>query len=119
MLESMSVLRRDTLHSQQDPLSTGTTDPLRVLTALDQERHSFIGRSYYYIRSGYGSNSLYHMIYGFGGIFSDEPVAHHPYGISWDDLDDAVSRGEEIPEVPGYYFISPLIEKKLRALLDA
>ncbi len=96
-----------------------TPEVLANLTEIGHDRHALVGRSYYYIRARYGANSLYRLVLGGGGIYSDEPVDHHSYGISWDDLDDSVRLGNELPGIPGCYCISPLVEKKLRALLDA
>jgi hypothetical protein len=91
----------------------------RLLECLQDDRHSSVGNSYYYIRAGYGGARLYRMVIGGGRVFFDETVDHHSYSISWEDLDESVNNACEYQDIPGCYHISPLIEKKLRALLDA
>ncbi len=117
MLKSLTRDRNE-MYSPEEPLSE-IPEILSSLSELEYDRRALVGRSYYYIRAGYGSNALYRLVIGGGGIYSDEPVDHYSYGISWDDLDDSVRIGQELPRVPGCYCISPLVEKKLRALLDA
>ncbi len=117
MLKSLTRDRNEEYLSRE-PLSE-IPDILQGLSEMESDRRALVCRSYYYIRAGYGSNALYRVAIGGGGVYSDEPVDHYSYGISWDDLDDSVRLGQELPRAPGCYCISPLIEKKLRALLDA
>jgi hypothetical protein len=96
-------------------------DPMRyseILEWLSDSRESYIGSSYYYIRSGSDDPVICRLNITGGSLYSMEVINHSRYGITDEDLDEAVLYQEEEPEIPGHYQISIHIEKKLRAILD-
>jgi hypothetical protein len=96
-------------------------DPMRyseILEWLSDSRESYIGSSYYYIRSCSDNPTICRLNITGGSLYSQEVLDHNKYGISDEDLDEAILFREEEPEIPGHYPISIHIEKKLRTILD-
>ena len=91
----------------------------KILEQLQDYQRTFIGSSYYYIRSEQDRTYLCRIIPAGGKIYFHEIVDHDKHGISEDDLEDAVNQDTGLLSPPDYYPISPHIEMKLRALLDA
>jgi hypothetical protein len=91
-----------------------------ILEQIQHHRKSMIGSAFFYIRAGAAEEFfLCRIIPGGGKIFFHEIVDHQKYGISDEDLQDAVKYDNDVFTLPGHIHISPHIEKKLRALLDA
>jgi len=91
-----------------------------ILEQIQYMRKSMIGSAFFYIRTGTAEEfCLCRIIPGGGKIFFHEIVDHRDYGISDEDMQDAVKYDTGIFTLPGHIHISPHIEKKLRALLDA
>ena len=91
-----------------------------ILEQIQNYRKSMIGRSFFYIHAEDSEQPcLCRIIPGGGKIFFHEIVDHRKYGISDEDMQDAVKYDTGIFTLPGHIHISPHIEKKLRALLDA
>ena len=89
-----------------------------ILEQIQQYRKSQIGSSFYYIRAGEESTLLCRIIPGGGKIFFHEVVDHENHGISDEDIAEAIKGDPGTFTLPGHHHISPLIEKKLRALLE-
>jgi hypothetical protein len=91
-----------------------------ILERIQYHRRSMIGSSFFYIRAGDNEDlCLCRIIPGGGKIFFHEIVDHDTYGISDEDLLEAGKYDAGAFGLPGHIHISPHIEKKLRALLDA
>jgi hypothetical protein len=102
------------------PIS-GPFDPLRYSEIMDwigDRRDALIGSSYYYIEADEKGSSLRRLTCSGGCLYSIEAVEYSRYGISGDEMDDAVRESCEEPEIPNHYCINVHIEKKLRTLLD-
>jgi hypothetical protein len=89
-----------------------------ILEQLQNYRKCLIGSSYYYIRASDKSCSLCRIVPGGGKVFFHEVVDHGQHGISDEDIEESVKMDTGAFTLPGHYHISPLIEKKLRALYD-
>jgi len=89
-----------------------------ILEQLQEYHRSLIGSSYYYIRTQKDRTYLCRILPGAGKLFFHEIVDHEKYGISEDDLEEAVSLGEGSFSTPGYFPVSGHIETKLRVILD-
>jgi hypothetical protein len=89
-----------------------------VLSRIPRCRRAFIGSSYYFIRSDSGRETLFRLIIAGGSMYFSEAVSHEGYGITGEDMEDAIR--EDIGElgVPGYFLISVQIERKLRSFLE-
>jgi hypothetical protein len=91
-----------------------------ILEQIQYLRKSMIGSAFFYIRVRAAEEfCLCRIIPGGGKIFFHEIVDHQKYGISDEDMQDAVKYDTGVFTLPGHIHISPHIEKKLRALLDA
>jgi len=92
----------------------------RILEDLHLYNKSLIGSSYFYIRSGNGSlpTSLCRIVPGGGRIYFHEIVDNRQYGISDEDLEEAVRQNTGNFVLPDYFAISPRIEAQLHAFLD-
>jgi hypothetical protein len=91
-----------------------------ILERIQDERRSMIGSAFFYIRTGSDEEiCLCRIIPGGRKIFFHEIIDHRKYGISDEDLHDAQKDDPGIFSLPGFVHISPHIEMKLRALLDA
>jgi len=100
---------------------SGPQDPMRyseVLEWLSDRREAYIGSAYYYIRSAGDNPMICRLNISGGCLYSMEVIDNDNYGITDEDIDEAVLSQEEEPEIPGYYQINIHIEKKLRAILD-
>jgi len=89
-----------------------------ILDELYDDSQSLIGLSYYYIKSDENGHALCRIIHGSGKVFFHEIVDYRKHGISDEDIENSVSLNPIDFKLPGYYHISELIEKKLRALED-
>ncbi|MFZ1127554.1 hypothetical protein [Methanoregula sp.] len=91
-----------------------------ILEQIQNYRKSMIGSSFFYIQARPAEEPcLCRIIPGGGRIFFHEIVDHQKYGISEEDMEDALKYDTGTFTLPGHFHISPHIEKKLRALLDA
>jgi hypothetical protein len=90
-----------------------------ILEQLQEYQSSLIGSSYYYIRAGDGYCTLCRIVPGGGKLFFHEVVDHEKYGISEDDLEEAIQQDIGTLTLPSHYPISPHIEQKLRILYDS
>jgi len=91
-----------------------------ILKEIQYQRKSMIGSAFFYIRAGVTDrHCLCRIIPGGGKIFFHEIVDHQKYGISDEDMEESVKYDTGTFTLPGHIHISPHIEKKLRALLDA
>ncbi|MFA5236487.1 MAG: hypothetical protein WC362_01360 [Methanoregula sp.] len=91
-----------------------------IIEQIQYQRKSMIGSSFYYIRAGVTDEfCLCRIIPGGKKIFFHEIVDHQKYGISDEDMQEAVKYDTGTFTLPGHIHISPHIEQKLRALLDA
>ena len=100
---------------------SGPQDPMRYLEVLEwlsDRRESYIGSSYYYIRSGRDIPTICRLNISGGSLYSMEVIDHSQYGITNEDIDEAILYRDEETEIPGHYQISIHIEKKLRTILD-
>lgn len=89
-----------------------------ILDELQDDAHSLIGKSYFYIKEDESGQMLCRVIHGGGRIFFHEIVDHRQHGISDEDIDLAVCQDAAPFELPGHFHISSLVEKKLRAFLE-
>jgi hypothetical protein len=89
-----------------------------ILVQLQDYHRSLIGSSYYYIRAEKNQMSLCRIVPGAGKIFFHEVVDHEKYGISEDDIEEAVNMDSGVFSIAGYHPVSAHIESKLRVLLD-
>jgi hypothetical protein len=91
-----------------------------ILEQIQYYRQSMIGSAFFYIRARVTEGfCLCRIIPGGGKIFFHEIVDHQRYGISDEDMEEALKYDTGAFTLPGHFHISPHIEKKLRALLDA
>jgi hypothetical protein len=85
-----------------------------ILDHLCEHHDICIGSSYYYI-SAYGKEHMLCRIdYINDKIALHEIIDHEQYGISDDDIDNAIESDTGSPRLPNIYCISPHIETKLR-----
>ena len=99
----------------------GPYDPMRyseVLQWIGDRPEAFIGSSYYYLIADDRRSSLFRLTASGGTLYSVQMVDYSSYGISEEDLEDAVRESAEEPEILNHYPINAHIEKKLRTLLD-
>jgi hypothetical protein len=89
-----------------------------ILEQLQEYQRSLIGSSYYYIRAEHERLSLCRIVPGAGKVFFHEIVSHEDYGISDDDIEEAVNEDPGRFSINGYHPISDHIEAKLRATID-
>jgi hypothetical protein len=90
-----------------------------ILEQILDHRKSMIGRSFFYIHAGESEQlCLCRIIPGSKKIFFHEILDHQKYGISDDDMEQALKSDKGTFTLPGHFHISPHIEKKLRALLN-
>jgi hypothetical protein len=89
-----------------------------ILDELYNDRRSLIGASYFYIKSDDLGCSLCRIIPGGGKIYFHEVVDHRHHGISDEDIELSARMCPGTYALPGHYPISPIIEKKLRVLLE-
>jgi hypothetical protein len=89
-----------------------------ILKQLQEYQRSFIGSSYYYIRVKNDRTYLCRIVPGGGKIFFHEIVDHEKYGISEDDLEEALNLDTGSFSMPGFYPVSSHIETKLRVIID-
>jgi hypothetical protein len=90
----------------------------QIIGHLSESGTIMIGPSYFFIRTQGNSASIYRTNISYGGIYSSEVFDHLSYGISDDDIDDALLVADPECEIQGFYPISEHIEKKLRILFD-
>lgn len=89
-----------------------------ILDELQDDVHSRIGKSYFYIKEDEHGCMLCRVIHGGGRIYFHEIVDHRQHGISDEDIEFATDQ-EALPfEIPGHFHISSLMEKKLRAFME-
>jgi hypothetical protein len=89
-----------------------------ILEQLQEYHRSLIGSSYYYIRVEREQANLCRIVPGAGKIFFHEVVDYGKFGISEDDIEEAVSMDPGSFSVPGYHPVSAHIESKLRVLFE-
>jgi hypothetical protein len=89
-----------------------------ILHILENNNCSPIGSSYYYILTNEMRTSLCRIVPGGGKIFFHEIIDHEKFGISDEDLNDAITSDAGSFSLNGYYPISSHIDTKLRILLD-
>ncbi|HTY14545.1 MAG TPA: hypothetical protein VMC42_02455 [Methanoregulaceae archaeon] len=100
---------------------SGADDPLRysgIIEWLLDRQESFIGSSYYYIREEQEGCVLCCLSITGGCLYSVDVIDHIGYGITGEDIDDAIRNTSCDPEIPGHFHINIHIEHKLRTLLD-
>ncbi|MEN6611013.1 MAG: hypothetical protein ABFC24_09220 [Methanoregulaceae archaeon] len=90
----------------------------QILGELEDQRRAQIGGAHYYIKYDRDWCALCKITPGGREIFFHEIVEHTKYGISEEDIEESVKLDIGIFSLPGHYHISPVIEKKLRALFD-
>ena len=101
--------------------ATSADDPLRfsgIVEWLLGRQESFIGSSYYYIREDDCQCVLCCLSITGGCLYSVDITDHTAYGISADDIDDAIRKTGGSPGIPGHHHIDIHIERKLRTHLD-
>ena len=89
-----------------------------ILHLLQEHNCSPVGASYYYILANEQRTSLCRIVHGAGKVFFHEIVDHEKYGVSEDDIEEAITLDGGKLSAPGYFPISSHIESKLRVLLD-
>ncbi len=94
------------------------SDVDQIIGHLSESGTTMIGNSYFFIRAQGNNASIYRTNVAYGGIYSSEVIDHHSYGISDDDIDNALRFPAPECEIQGFYPISEHIEKKLRILFD-
>ena|SRR5271157_2903386 len=100
----------------------GRDDPLQyseIIEWLLDRPESFIGSSYFYIRSGGDRSVICRMNITGGCLYSIDVINHGEHGITDDDIAEAVRLAPGDTEIPGHCHIDIHIEHKLRTLLDA
>lgn len=89
-----------------------------ILDELQNDCHSLVGSSYYYIKSCEGECTLCRIIHGGGKVFFHEVIDHKQHGISDEDIEHSVKMDPGTFALPDHYHISVEVEKKLRALME-
>jgi hypothetical protein len=89
-----------------------------ILEELHNQGRSQVGSSYFYIRKSDDWTSLCRIMYGGGKVFFHEVMDHQKYGISEEDIDQAVQQGTALTVLSDHFFISQQIEMKLHTLID-
>jgi hypothetical protein len=89
-----------------------------ILAQLQEYHRSLIGASHYYIRAENDRAYLCRILPGGGKIYFHEIVNHDKYGITEDELEEAVRLDKGSFTSPGYFPLSPPIETKIRVILD-
>lgn len=88
-----------------------------ILEHLCEHHNVCIGSSYYYI-SAYGKEHMIcRIVYTNENISLHEILDHEQYGISEDDIMNAIRLDTGSIKLPNIYRISPHIETKLRIIL--
>jgi len=91
-----------------------------ILEQIQDYRTSTIDSSFFYIQARPAEEAcLCRIIPGGGKVFYHEIVDHRKYGISDEDINEALKHDTGAFTLPGHFHISPRIEKKLRAFLNA
>lgn len=86
-----------------------------ILKQLQNSRSPMIGLSYYYIRAGYAWHCVCRLTPSHGPVLFHEILDAGQYGISDDDIREAIEQDIRFFTLPGFYSISAEIEKKLQA----
>lgn len=86
-----------------------------ILNQLQGAQNPKIGSSYYYIRAGYEWRCLCRITPSSGPVIFHEILESGEYGISDDDIREAIDTDTRSFTLPGFYSISVEIEKKLQA----
>jgi hypothetical protein len=115
---AQKVQRKIEKKNEISPQGKETTEFELILKHLEDYGTATIGKCHYYIRSEGKSAHLCRTVVGYGKLYSSEVLDHRRYGISEDDIDQAISCAPPRCEIPGYYPISDHIDKKLRPLFD-
>jgi hypothetical protein len=89
-----------------------------ILHMLQEHNCSPVGASYYYILSNEHRTALCRIVPGAGKVFFHEIVDHEKYGVSEDDIEEAITMDGGVLPTPGYYPVSSHIDTKLRVLTD-
>lgn len=108
----MEPLPRYTMPDESEP------EYALIMDELLGDVKSLIGSSYYYVRLDGDDCLLCRIIHGGGKIYFHEIVNHEQHGISEEDILLATKIETGKLALPGHYTISPIIEKKLRALME-
>lgn len=89
-----------------------------ILEELHKDRHSQVGRAFFYIKSDEDGCALCRIMHGGGKIYFHEIIDHRKHGIADEDIELSARMDPQAFALPGHYHISPLVEKKLRALFE-
>lgn len=76
--------------------------------------HSPVGSSHFFIRSGSDKSCICRIRAGNGSVLFYEILNHLQEGISEEDISEVLTNPENSTLVPGYFYITPDIEKKLQ-----
>jgi len=90
---------------------------MEILNQVQECPSSLVGNSYFYIRTGNGYASLCRIIPGAGKVFFHEIVDHQKYGISDEDIEEAIFEDRNTFTLPGHHPVSSHIEMKLHTFL--
>jgi hypothetical protein len=75
-----------------------------------------LGSSHYFIRADTDNGCICRIHAGNGTVLFYEILNHQREGISNEDIRKAVIQSSNASELPDYFFITPEIEEKLRAV---
>lgn len=81
---------------------------------LDTPHHP-VGSSHYFIRAADKKGCVCRIHAGNGTVLFYEVLNHLSEGISNEDIRDAIREPSNASPLPGYFYITPEIEEKLRA----
>jgi hypothetical protein len=77
--------------------------------------HRPVGSSHYFIRAAREKGCVCRIKPGNGTVLFYEVLDHLQDGISNEDIRDAIREPSNASPLPGYFYITPGIEQKLRA----
>ncbi len=75
--------------------------------------HSEAGSSHFFIRSGSDKNCICRIRAGNESVLFYEILNHLQEGISDEDISEVLTNPKNSTTVPGYFYITPTLEKKL------
>jgi len=78
--------------------------------------HLPVGSSYYFIRAANEKGCICRIKDGNGPVLFYEILNHLREGIASEDIQDAIRDPSNASPLPGYFYLTPTIEQKLRAL---
>ena len=114
--------------SKEKPVTENTFSPQYFIINRSEPQYELLkkqlldssrlppGSSHYFIRAAHEKGCICRIKAGNGTVLFYEVLDHHREGIAGEDIRDAIREPSNASPLPGYFYITPRIEEKLRAL---